>query len=110
MAEQIQYEEICQTKVLIRGAGEQASGIAHRLHRSGFKVCLIDIAKPIAVRRLVSFCEAVYDGEKTVDQICQAYAAGGERKKLFLHAMELLKNLHQAGLLRFSDMEAAKTV
>jgi xanthine dehydrogenase accessory factor len=69
MAEQIQYEEICQTRVLIRGAGEQASGIAHRLHRSGFKVCLTDTASPLAVRRLVSFCEAVYDGEKTVEGI-----------------------------------------
>jgi len=50
------------------------------------------------------------DGEKTVDQICQTCTAGGDRKKLFLHTIGLLKNLHQAGLLHFSDPEAAKTV
>ena len=79
MAGPIQYDEICQTKVLIRGAGEQASGIAHRLHRSGFKVCLIDTANPLAVRRLVSFCEAVYDGEKTVEGITAVRIDEGER-------------------------------
>ena len=37
--------------VLIRGAGEMASGVAHRLHRSHFKVCMIEIPHPLAVRR-----------------------------------------------------------
>ena len=55
--------------VLIRGAGEMASGVAHRLYRSHFKVCLIEIRHPLAVRREVSFCEAVYDGEKEVEGI-----------------------------------------
>jgi len=69
MAEHMHYEEIGKIKVLIRGAGEQASGIAHRLQRCGFQLCLIDTANPLAVRRLVSFCEAVYDGEKTVEGV-----------------------------------------
>ena len=55
--------------VLIRGAGEMASGVAHRLHRSHFKICMLEIPHPIAVRREVSFCEAVYDGEKEVEGI-----------------------------------------
>ncbi len=55
--------------VVIRGAGEMASGVAHRLHRSHFRVCLLEIAQPLAVRRAVSFCEAVYDGEKEVEGI-----------------------------------------
>jgi len=55
--------------VLIRGAGEMASGVAHRLHRSHFKICMIEIPHPLAVRREVSFCEAVYDREKEVDGI-----------------------------------------
>lgn len=53
--------------VLIRGAGEMATGVAHRLAQAHFRVCLTDIAEPQAVRREVSFCEAVYDGEKTVE-------------------------------------------
>jgi xanthine dehydrogenase accessory factor len=63
------YEEIAQTRVLIRGAGEMASGVAHRLFKSGFKVCFTEISLPLAVRRLVSFCEAVYDHEKTVEEV-----------------------------------------
>jgi xanthine dehydrogenase accessory factor len=55
--------------VLIRGAGEMASGVAHRLHRSHFKVCMIEIPHPIAVRREVSFCEAIYEGEKEVEGV-----------------------------------------
>ena len=52
--------------VLIRGAGEVASAVAHKLARSNFKVCLTEISKPIAVSRGVAFCEAIYDGDKEV--------------------------------------------
>jgi xanthine dehydrogenase accessory factor len=55
--------------VLIRGAGEVASGVAHRLHRSHFKICMLEISHPIAVRREVSFCDAVYNGEKEVEGV-----------------------------------------
>jgi xanthine dehydrogenase accessory factor len=55
--------------VLIRGAGEMASGVAHRLCRSHFRVCLLEIEHPLAVRREVSFCEAVYEGETEVEGI-----------------------------------------
>jgi xanthine dehydrogenase accessory factor len=55
--------------VLVRGAGEMASGVAHRLHQSHFKVCMLEIPHPIAVRREVSFCEAIYEGEKEVEGV-----------------------------------------
>jgi xanthine dehydrogenase accessory factor len=55
--------------VLIKGGGEMASGVAHRLSRCHFRVCMTEILKPQAVRREVSFCEAVYEGEKTVEGI-----------------------------------------
>jgi xanthine dehydrogenase accessory factor len=55
--------------VLIRGAGEIGSGVAHRLYSSHFRICLTDIAQPQAVRREVSFCEAAHDGEKTVEGV-----------------------------------------
>ena len=55
--------------VLIRGAGEMASGVAHRLHRSHFKICMIEIPHPLAVRREVSFSEAIYEGEKEVEGV-----------------------------------------
>ncbi len=44
-----------------------ASGIAHRLFRSHLRVAITEVAAPLAVRRAVSFCEAVWDGSCTVE-------------------------------------------
>jgi xanthine dehydrogenase accessory factor len=57
-------------KILIRGAGEMATGCACRLHRSGFfRLLMTETEKPLAVRRTVSFCEAVYEGSWTVESV-----------------------------------------
>ena len=64
--------------VLIRGAGEMASGVAYRLHRSHFKICMLEIPRPIAVRREVSFCEAVYNGEKEVEGVWAKFISAQE--------------------------------
>ena len=55
--------------VLILGGGDLASGVALRLHRSGIRVAITELPQPLAVRRLVSFAEAVYAGECTVEGI-----------------------------------------
>ena len=55
--------------VLIRGGGDLATGVALRLIRSGLRVVVTEIAQPLAVRRTVSFAEAVYSGETTVEGI-----------------------------------------
>ena len=52
--------------VLIRGGGEVASGVAHRLHCSHFRVCLTEIANPLAVSRGTTFSEAIFDRVKTI--------------------------------------------
>jgi xanthine dehydrogenase accessory factor len=52
--------------VLIRGAGEMASGIAYRVHLNGYRVCLTEIPFPLAVSRANTFSDAVFDGEKSV--------------------------------------------
>lgn len=52
--------------IVIKGAGDLATGIAWRLHRSGFKVCCTDIAQPTTVRCTIAFSRAVYEGEATV--------------------------------------------
>lgn len=56
-------------EVLIKGAGEQASGVAHRLSQCHFRVVMTEIPQPQAVRREVAFCEAVYEGEKKVEGV-----------------------------------------
>ncbi|MDR3561628.1 MAG: selenium-dependent molybdenum cofactor biosynthesis protein YqeB [Negativicutes bacterium] len=53
--------------VVIKGAGDMASGIAHRLHRSGYKVIMTEIAQPTAIRRTVAFAEAIFAGEAVVE-------------------------------------------
>ncbi len=55
--------------VLIRGAGDLASGVALRLRRTGLRVVMCELPEPLAVRRLVSFSEAIYDGECSVEGV-----------------------------------------
>lgn len=57
------------TKVVIRGAGDVATGIGHRLHRCGFKVLHLDIEKPLVIRRTVAFTQALSDGEGEVEGV-----------------------------------------
>jgi xanthine dehydrogenase accessory factor len=55
--------------VLIKGAGDLASGIALRLRHARFDVVMTDIARPSAVRRAVCFSRAVYDGKADVEDV-----------------------------------------
>lgn len=55
--------------VVIRGGGDIASGIAHRLFISGFKVLILEIDKPSCIRRTVSFGEAVYSKEVNIEDV-----------------------------------------
>jgi len=55
-------ETIKELIIAIKGAGEMATGVAWRLFQSNIKnIYMMEIENPIAVRRRVSFCEAVYD-------------------------------------------------
>ena len=53
--------------VMIRGAGDIATGIALRLHRSGYRLILTDLPQPTSIRRTVCFSEAVWRGRCTVE-------------------------------------------
>ena len=57
------------TLVLIKGAGDLATGVAARLYRCGFPVAMTELPYPLMVRRTVAFGEAVYEGEVTVEEI-----------------------------------------
>lgn len=65
--------------VLIKGAGDLASGVALRLHHSGFPVVMTELARPLAVRRMASFAQAVFDGSVVVEGVrgvcCEPSAA-----------------------------------
>ena len=64
--------------VLVRGAGDFASGIIHRLHRAGFQVVATELARPLAVRRRVAFSEAVHEGRATVEGVTAVRCGPGE--------------------------------
>lgn len=55
--------------IVVRGGGDIASGIIQKLHRSGFKVLILELKTPMVIRRRVSFAQAIFDGETTVEEI-----------------------------------------
>ncbi len=61
--------------VVVKGAGDLATGVACRLVRAGFPVVMTEIPEPTVVRRGVSFAQAVFDGESVVEGIEAMLAA-----------------------------------
>jgi len=61
--------------IIIRGAGDIATGIAHRLYKCGFRLLLTEIEKPLVVRRFVSFANAIPEGKAEVEGICAVKAS-----------------------------------
>lgn len=61
--------------VLIRGGGEMASGIAHRLHRCHMQVLICEIAAPTAVRRTVAYADAVFAGRQCIEGVAAVKVA-----------------------------------
>lgn len=55
--------------IVVKGAGDLATGIAHRLKRCGFDILMTEITNPTMVRRTVSFSQAIYDNETVVEGI-----------------------------------------
>ncbi len=55
--------------ILVRGGGDLASGVALRLYKVGYEIVILELEKPLAVRRTVSFAEAVYEGSQTVEGV-----------------------------------------
>lgn len=53
--------------ILVRGGGDLATGTIHRLWSAGLRVLVLEAEHPAAIRRQVSLCEAVYEGEATVE-------------------------------------------
>ena len=62
-------DECALPRVLVRGAGDLATGAAIRLFRCGFPVVMTEIERPLMVRRSVAFAQAVYDGETVVEGV-----------------------------------------
>ncbi len=56
-------------RIIVRGAGDIATGSIHRLFKAGFRPVVLETDRPSAIRRQVSMCEAVYDGSVCVEGV-----------------------------------------
>ncbi len=54
-------------KILVRGGGDLASAVIHKLWRSGFKVLVCELPFPSCVRLTVSFCNAITEGQWEIE-------------------------------------------
>ncbi|MFQ5498898.1 MAG: selenium-dependent molybdenum cofactor biosynthesis protein YqeB [Candidatus Zixiibacteriota bacterium] len=71
--------------VVVRGAGEMASGVIRRLIVSGFKVVALEQAEPSCIRRTVCFAEAMFDSQVTVDGVTAVRVDDLDQIDLLLH-------------------------
>jgi xanthine dehydrogenase accessory factor len=67
--------------VLVKGAGDLATGVGLRLLRSGFAIAHTDVERPTVVRRTVAFAEAVYEGRMLVEDVMAVRAEGAEQAR-----------------------------
>lgn len=56
-------------KVVVRGAGDLATGVIYNLYQAGFKVVATEMETPLVVRRTVALAEAIYQGKYTVEDV-----------------------------------------
>ena len=68
--------------VLVRGAGDLATGVAWRLKRAGFGVIMCELEHPLTVRRSVAFSTAVGEGSVTIEGVRAVRATTAEAAAL----------------------------
>ena len=83
--------------VLVKGAGDLATGVAHRLKKCGFDIVMTEIKEPTTVRRTVAFSQAVYDKEVEVE---------GVRAVLVNNIDEINENIKAGNISIIIDEEA----
>jgi len=84
--------------IIIKGAGDLATGVAHKLFRSGFPIIMTEVEKPTCVRRNVSFANCIYEGEWEVE---------GVKAKKANNYDEVLQIISQNSIPVFIDKECS---
>ena len=75
--------------IIVRGGGDLATGTIYKLKKSGFPVLILETQNPSAIRRNVAFCEAVYQGKQTVEDMTCYPAESLQQAKEFLEEGKL---------------------
>ncbi len=87
--------------ILIRGGGDLATGVAIRLLRSGLRLVVTELSQPLTVRRTVSFAEAIYSSEVTIEEFtARRVGDAGD-------ALQILSTLAQGGIPVLEDPACA---
>ena len=84
--------------IIVRGGGDIATGTIYKLCQCGFRVLVLEIPRPSAIRRNVAFCEAVYQGQQTVEDLTCVLAENQE---------EAVRWLEEGKLVMLVDPEGA---
>ena len=87
-------------RIVVRGGGDLATGVIHRLWRAGFTPLVLECAHPAAIRRQVALCEAVYAGRATVEGMTG----------VLIHSLNEAVEVWQAGQVPVLVDEAADCV
>ena len=90
-------------KIVIRGGGDLATGVAQKFCRAGYPVVILETTAPTAIRRSVALCEAVYDGFAQVEDISC-------RKVTGIHEMESCWEAGTVPLLTDQTGESIKMI
>lgn len=96
-------------RILIRGGGDLASGVAMRLNKAGFQVIISELPEPMVVRRMVSFAEAVFQGEIVVEGIL-AQRVGNSAEAVALAEKSIIPVLVDPMLERLNEIDPAVVV
>ena len=75
--------------IIVRGGGDLATGTIYKLKKSGFPVLILEVPNPSAIRRNVAFCEAVYQGTQTVEDMTCYLVKSVEQAEQFIHEGKL---------------------
>ena len=84
--------------IVVRGGGDLATGSVYKLKKSGFPVLILEAANPSAIRRNVAFCEAVYQGAQTVEDMTCHLAQSLEQAEALLREGKLAVLVDPAGV------------
>lgn len=71
--------------IVVRGGGDLATGTIYKLYQCGFKVLILEVGAPSAIRRNVAFSEAVYQGSQKVEDVTCYLAKNEEDVISFLN-------------------------
>ena len=83
--------------IIVRGGGDLATGTIYKLKKSGFPVLILEVTQPSAIRRNVAFCEAVYQGTQTVEDMTCYLAESLDQAQQFLNQGKLTVLVDSSG-------------